>query len=619
MNNLGYDCINALDIETYEKNNTLIPYCISYNIYNTSKVIYIDECYNICEHVIDEIFNNMKYNNITIFIHNIEFDGRLFVENLSINNFLIKMIIKNRTIYSMTIKKKNSHNKSILLKCSYKLFPISLKKAAIMLNIKEKMKYPYKFINENTLQHNNIIKFEESKMDYEDYIIFINEYKKINSIKEYTKIYCENDVIITKKLIENMNKMISKYNININKKKILSISSLSLNIFFNNFNNKNINLKYSENLDNLVRKSYYGGRCEVFGNAYDDEKVFHYDFPGMYSQCMKERFPIGEYYINYNVKDINKTGFYYIKYKSNMSIPILPHHNKNNFKLLFTNGFNEGLYWFEEILLFIENGGEILDITYAIIYDNYDYCFTDFINEFDKLRQIGGEYKTFSKMVVNSLYGRLAMKKKNEKTELINIDEFYNIINKYKINSASFYSKYVLISYESDNNYNLLSNIAISSATTAKARIKLYNAYKSVIKNNGRILYSDTDSIFAAYKKNVINEKHGEIYWDSNLQDTIIKDSVFISPKQYGVIYDNNKEIIKIKGFDVKNINFIDLKNNFYNNINLKNNIYILHKNINIKYEIIEKMIKMNTYDKRKWTENMKSTEPLFLLDGYYK
>jgi len=115
-------------------------------------------------------------------------------------------------------------------------------------------------------------------------------------------------------------------------------------------------------------------------------------------------------------------------------------------------------------------------------------------------------------MVVNSLYGRLAMKKKNEKTELINIDEFYNIINKYKINSASFYSKYVLISYESDNNYNLLSNIAISSATTAKARIKLYNAYKSVIKNNGRILYSDTDSIFAAYKKNVINEKHGEIY-----------------------------------------------------------------------------------------------------------
>jgi hypothetical protein len=61
------------------------------------------------------------------------------------------------------------------------------------------------------------------------------------------------------------------------------------------------------------------------------------------------------------------------------------------------------------------------------------------------------------------------------------------------------------------------------------------------------------------------------------------------------------------------------LKNNFYSNINLKNNIYILHKNINIKYEIIEKMIKMNTYDKRKWTENMKSTEPLFILDGYYK
>jgi DNA polymerase elongation subunit (family B) len=55
-------------------------------------------------------------------------------------------------------------------------------------------------------------------------------------------------------------------------------------------------------------------------------------------------------------------------------------------------------------------------------------------------------------------------------------------------------------------------NVGIAAAITAKARIKLFNAQKDVVKNEGRLLYSDTDSIFAAYKKNVINEKHGEVF-----------------------------------------------------------------------------------------------------------
>jgi hypothetical protein len=55
-------------------------------------------------------------------------------------------------------------------------------------------------------------------------------------------------------------------------------------------------------------------------------------------------------------------------------------------------------------------------------------------------------------------------------------------------------------------------NVSIAAAITSKARIKLYKAQQSVLVNKGRLLYSDTDSIFAAYSKNVINEQHGEIY-----------------------------------------------------------------------------------------------------------
>jgi hypothetical protein len=70
----------------------------------------------------------------------------------------------------------------------------------------------------------------------------------------------------------------------------LSISSLSLKAFAKNFNHKKVPLKTNKNLDSVMREAYYGGRCEIFGNT--TEKIYHYDFPGMYGLCMKEKYPI---------------------------------------------------------------------------------------------------------------------------------------------------------------------------------------------------------------------------------------------------------------------------------------------------------------------------------------
>lgn len=206
------------------------------------------------------------------------------------------------------------------------------------------MIYPYDFINKDTILYNNNIDIYSSKLSNDEYNEFILLYNKIKSIKMYTIMYCENDVIITKKLIEVMNMILLNYNINLFNKTILSASGISIYIYRKLYNNLNINLKYDDNQDKLIRKSYYGGRCEVFGNAEKNEHIFHYDFPGMYSQCMREKFPLGKYNISYNIDNFKTPGFYYIKYESNMNIPILPHHNKSNFKLLFCNGIIEGLY-----------------------------------------------------------------------------------------------------------------------------------------------------------------------------------------------------------------------------------------------------------------------------------
>jgi hypothetical protein len=119
----------------------------------------------------------------------------------------------------------------------------------------------------------------------------------------------------------------------------LSISSLSLNTFKKHFNTKKINTSITIENDMLIRKAYYGGRCEVFGNPKKNELIYHFDFNSMYPQMMKEKFCYGDIQIKQNITNTNEPGFYNITIKSNIDdIPILPYKSNKNDKLLFPNG-----------------------------------------------------------------------------------------------------------------------------------------------------------------------------------------------------------------------------------------------------------------------------------------
>jgi hypothetical protein len=79
----------------------------------------------------------------------------------------------------------------------------------------------------------------------------------------------------------------------------------------------------------------------------------------------------------------------------------------------------------------------------------------------------------------------------------------YTVLSHYKINDV--YLITILIDYKTKKKITPLfnnRNVSYSSAIASKARIKLYKGFQSVIKNGGRPLYCDTDSIFAAYNKN---------------------------------------------------------------------------------------------------------------------
>jgi len=617
--------VNAYDIETFvDENNNIIPYCICFIHKKKYYHIYYKEKCDIINESLKLILSLKLNKNNVFYVHNLNFDGILILISLSSNKtYKFDVFLRDNSIYYIKI----SYNDVILeFKCSFKILPISLKNISYSFSLPSKMIFPYKFSKKENL--NYIGKAPESfyfnsEQDYETFKIHNNG--NFN-FKEYSIEYCKRDVEIVSLFVNLLSSMLN--DINIDLKKSYSAPSLSLKIFNERFNIKKIKLSNSNLIDSQIRQSYFGGRCEVYGNPYDDENIYHFDFSGMYGKCMKEKFCFGKYYINTDCKIIKKPGYYFIEYYSDMYIPVLPHHNFINKKLLFTNGVNKGLYWFEEIILFIEMGGIIKKIHYSIEFENFDYVFSDFIDYFENIRNKGNDYKTFAKLMVNSLYGRIGMQEVNTHSFFIKKEEFNYYNKKYKILDYIELNGYIMIKVEIDQKFKkendikkTKNNISIASAITSKARIKLYKAQQNCIANGGRILYSDTDSLYVAYKKNVLNQTHGEVYWDPKKDDTEIKDAVFISPKTYGIVYKKKeKESIKIKGYNSSNIDFINLKKKFYENKDIEVNdfFYIKKSDFSLKNFIINKKYWISKYDKRIFLYNKKETRALNFLDYVY-
>ena len=529
------------------------------------------------------------------YVHNLTFEMFVFIKYLMDEKIKFKMISANKTIYSAEIFYKK---KIIKLRCSYRLTMLPLSKLAELADIKEKSIFPYTILN-NELKEN--ISIEENMFkDKLEYSNFAKIYGlQINTFKILEE-YCKNDALITKNSIIKYWQIILESGFK-KKKNILTAAKLSITNFFQNniIIKQKIKLKY----DRILRKDYFGGRTEVFGNPLDDEILLHYDWSGMYAQCMCENVLGGEIFDSNIITDISNPGFYWIQFEQNLEIPVLP--IKKN-KLLFANGTFEGWYWFEEIILAIENGVKIKKIKKTISAQYYDKFIKNFVEINNKIREISPLHKQIGKNNNNTFYGRLGMNPEKEEEEITNIIE-----NKKYIRTIEQNGIYIGYSKKEKS----ISNILISASITSKARIKLYRGMKEIIKNGGRILYTDTDSIIASFKKNryekVLNVKLGEIFFDKNKEDTIIIDGVFAMPKTYAIKYINNSEIVKIKGFNTKPT-FTEFKEKFYKKENIiTENTEWNKKDFQIKFIKKEKETNLNQLDKRIWDHTLKFTYPI--------
>lgn len=533
------------------------------------------------------------------YVHNLTFEGFVFLKELISLKIKFKIVMKKKIIYALDIF---WDNKIIKLRCSYRLTLLPLDKLSILAGEKKHV-FPYNILNNSIKKYMKIS--EKDFNSKNDYIYFIKKWGHWINTDKIIEIYCKNDVIITKKSVIEYWKLLNYYNI-VNNGKLLTAAGISI---YNYFKNNNYILKKIDiSLDNILRKAYFGGRTEVFGNPYNNEKILHFDFPGMYASVMKEKIPNGFIYIsNKKFINCNKPGFYHISFKQEMNIPILPIKED---KLYFKNGIYEGIYWYEEILFFLDNGGLVINIYKAILFESYSKCISKFIKTNDKIRLKGGLYKQIGKNNNNTFYGRIGMNTNEINEEILNNIDFN--FNKYtKVETIND----VIIGFKKQKTKRI-SNVSVAACITSKARIKLYKGFIDVANNGGRVLYCDTDSIIAAFPKEIdIENKYlGEsnIIFDTNLNDTEIKDAVFALPKTYGIHYKNNKKIVKIKGFN-KKIEFNKFKWYFYNKkiLNDFKKIFV-KKNFEIELSTISITINLNNLNKRLWNSDLKSTKPLY-------
>lgn len=584
---------NVLDIETYENNEIFVPYCICILLKDENVILYkkdIDE--NLIETMIS-LFEEKKLKE-TFYVHNLTFDGILIIENIK-KKIKFSAVLFKSNIYELNIWSKNFR---IKFKCSLKLFPLPLRKIGKLLDKEhEKLEFPHSFVNKNNF--NNYIGQHPIS----------NELKNWDLKKECIN-YCIRDCNIVKEMLKRIfeEKYIKE------DMKARSISGLSLEVFKESFNRLQLETRLDKKYDKIIREAYFGGRCEIFGNVKEGEKIFHFDFTGMYSEIMKEDFCFGKIKIIKEIKNKLEIeeGFYDVDIISrDMDIPVLPFRNEEG-KLLFPNGSWRGVYWYEELKLFLNEGGVIRRIHKIIKFEKIGKPFVEFVEYFKELRKKSEFNNVFWKLFINSMYGRMGMEESNIRTEIVDESRYNRIEMKKEIIKEIIINKMTVVTYvEKNDKKDIDSNVCIAAAITSKARIKLYKAYKEVLNNGGRLLYSDTDSVFAAYRRDVIGETHGEIFWDGKKKDTRVDKAIFAIPKGYAIKLEN-ESTVKIKGFKKDSITFEEFERTFRSKEELvTKEIHFNKAKFKLRFEEIEKTILLHNYSKRLFNEDKTETKPL--------
>lgn len=577
--------IGVIDTETYvAKDNISKIYALGFktNLDKNSVTYYINDNNLNSNELVLRMINELirpKYNNITFYCHNMSGYDIIFILKILYDfndsnpgkEFKINPILRDSKIIKVTISKDNG---KITILDSYAMLPDSLEVLGKSFEVETlKSVFPYKFSLVDNLFYTgktpNISYYENISMDDYKNLIIDNW-----SFKEETIKYLINDLNSLYEVLMKANKQIFlDYNVNMSDS--ITISGLALTIFFKDYYKNNIPMINKSNLYKDIRQAYYGGITEVYRPYGQD--LFYYDVNSLYPYVAKEDMPglscvRVEYYTD--MYDIDSLfGFFYCRIETpieNTYLGLLP--VRNNTGLIFPLGKWFGWYFSEQLKFAKENGYKIKVIK-GYNFDRVSNVFKEYIEKIYhfKSNPISKTQKSMAKSLLNNLLGRFGIGLEKAVTKILTTSTFntkglfqrilsYKVISNNKILTSYIpgidhdlvkdfngdFAKVASRFGDSEVSTMNVASVAISAAITAYARIYISKLKLDILKNGGKLYYSDTDSIVTDIKlvdSLVSSNEIGKLKLEFEIEKAI-----FINGKLYSLIIKDGKNLIKAKG-----------------------------------------------------------------------
>lgn len=341
----------------------------------------------------------------------------------------------------------------------------------------------------------------------------------------------------------------------------------------------------SEKLDEILRKGYNGGICQV-NSLYQYQlqtNVYHIDINSSYPHKAKDcQMPIGlpKIYNEYIEKTHNTICMYVFvcDYSiKNGYLPIVMSKNRYGMSKMSTQDTvinmvknNNMLYMYDaEYKLFLKHYHvENLKVLQTYVFQAKENLLFAYNDKYYKLKQTkkGTALYTPAKILLNSVTGKFGQNKyKMEKYKTV--ADFSKGFLQFKQVENSEYNSEKIKGYY----------LPVVSYITALARVQLITACDEIMENGGKVFYMDTDSIFfSADNVNINTNKYLTINsivtnilidknilgaWD--LEHANIQRAMFINPKRYFLDIDGTELVkdVKIAGVSKKYTEAVTLEN----------------------------------------------------------
>jgi DNA polymerase type B, organellar and viral len=570
----------TMDIETVLQNRKHSPYLIC--AYNGTEYIssFSDNQQELFSSFLKKLLILFKKSKVLkVYAHNLSgFDGVFLMKHLVQFGEVIPLM-HNGKIISIKVKLniENYKDKTIIFKDSYLLLPYGLRQLCDSFGVSTVKSY-FPFLLTNIHYLGTFPAFEYwTDVTLEKYGSLKRELgKKIWSFKDESIKYCKLDCKSLHEVLTIYNETVyNKFNINIHS--VLTAPALALRVFKTHYMKENTIYQISGYIEKAIRLSYTGGAVDVYiphnkiGSYMSRQyrKLFAYDVNSLYPAVMANQLmPVGQpiaFEGNIRAIESNAYGFFYCKITSPSFIqyPIIQRKIKTNdgWRTVAGLGTWDGWICSSEM----DNAmkyGYTFEIIKGYQFDT-EKVFHEYVNTMYELRLSYPKdhpLNLVAKLLMNSLYGKLGMKSQMTKVEIYKIesDEDKQLLKElielwgYTIKDfvllgatqhlVIIRDATVNLSNESESYHSVDVNIALASAITAEARI-LMSLFKN--NNNFHLYYSDTDSIVidSPLPEALVGNKLGQVKLEY-----VIKKAVFLAPKVYALITEDQNEIVKVKG-----------------------------------------------------------------------